>query len=419
MKPAEQALADRALPPGSGASHLAPGTQGWTGAQLEALARHLREAGPGALARLGAQDLLDAWCRAIDVLRDPASPPRRALEPGLARATGLSRAGLEAALATVLGGLDRSHAARLITRAPADHPQRGLVVIVLASNVPALAVQALLPALALGRPALIKSATAEPYFAPALVHALGQADARLRDAMAAVTWPGGMRVLENAVFHHAERVLAYGARASIADLRARLGPKLCAFGPKLSLAVIGREIEPREIASGLARDIALFDQRGCLSIQAIYTAGDAQALARALAAALVARARAWPMGAIEPSAAAAVQRLRACAVMKGQVLPALPLASGTVMVEPDPTFSPSPGLRTVRIHPLPELAARPRLLRAWRGSLQGAALAGSAARALMPRLRELGIRRMAAPGALQDTGATWDRNGRDPLEALA
>jgi Acyl-CoA reductase (LuxC) len=89
-----------------------------------------------------------------------------------------------------------------------------------------------------------------------------------------------------------------------------------------------------------------------------------------------------------------------------------------VLLEPEPALRASPGLRTVRIHPLPDLDGLPEILTPWRGRLQGAALAGPAAWRLAPRLAALGISRCTAPGDLQAPDASWHNGGVDPLEAL-
>ena len=193
------------------------------------------------------------------------------------------------------------------------------------------------------------------------------------------------------------------------------------YGPKTSLAVVGREIDPgglADVAEGLARDVALFDQRGCLSVAAVYTAGDAEALASHLESSLDALARLWPPGPADPAVQATVQQIRLEAEMRGLRPPRLPLSAGTVLVDPDPTFRPSPGLRTVRIHPLPDLERLPALLAPWRGRLQGAALAGEDAWKLGPELGDLGVSRCAAPGDLQSPDARWHNGGIDPLEVL-
>lgn len=187
--------------------------------------------------------------------------------------------------------------------------------------------------------------------------------------------------------------------------------------------MVGADADPESVAAGLARDVALFDQRGCLSVVAVYTTGDARELARQLQEALARQARRWPPGRPEPAAAAAVQQLRLAAEMRGEAMgPETPLAAGTVIVEPAPEFRPTPGLRTVRIHPLADFAGLPSLLAPWRGRLQGAAMAGLAgdeARRLGAGLTALGISRIAAPGDLQSPDASWHNGGIDPLRALA
>ncbi|MFL6293674.1 MAG: acyl-CoA reductase, partial [Thermoanaerobaculia bacterium] len=188
--------------------------------------------------------------------------------------------------------------------------------------------------------------------------------------------------------------------------------KVVGYGPKTSLAVINGEI------GDLARDVALFDQRGCLSVAAVYTAGDAEELAARLAEDLANLARQWPPGPADPAALAAVQQARLEAEMRGLRMAHLPILSGTVVVDPDPAFRPSPGLRTVRVHPLADLDRLPGILSPWKGKLQGAALAGEDAWRLAPALAGLGISRCAAPGELQSPDVTWHNGGIHPLRAL-
>ena len=116
--------------------------------------------------------------------------------------------------------------------------------------------------------------------------------------------------------------------------------------------------------------------------------------------------------------AAAVQHLRLEAEMRGLWQSSLNLRAGTVIVDSHPEFKPSPGLRTVRIHPLKDLSDLPVLLKPWKGRLQGAALAGEDAWALEARLVDLGVSRCAAPGELQSPDALWHNGGISPLEVL-
>jgi hypothetical protein len=375
--------------------------------------RRLR-ASEAALRAIPSADLLAAWGAAVEAFLDPGSSERRALDPDLARLTRLSPEGLAAALEAVLGGVRTGPAAALLAEAETIPPipsGGGPVLAILASNLPALAVQPLWPALALRRPILLKSPSAEPLFVPAFLAALVRREPRLEPAVAAAAWPGGDERLEASALAGADTVIAYGDEAALADLRRRAPGKLVEYGPKTSLAVVS-EVGSAE---GLARDIALFDQRGCLSVAAIYTTCDPEALAARLEDAL---AKLWPPGPADPAALAVVQQMRLESEMRGLRRSRLPVASGTVLVEPEPAFRLSPGLRTVRIHPLEDLGRLPGVLAPWRGRLQGAALAGEDAWRLAPALADLGISRCAAPGELQSPDVTWHNGGIHPLRAL-
>jgi hypothetical protein len=409
----------------------------WTPDSLAALAAALCRGGEG-LRMLSDAALLDAWTATVEAFLDPGTPERRKLAPPLATLCCLSPAGLDAGLEAVLGGVRHGPAAALLERAaalaarePSGPDGSAPVLVVLASNLPALAVQPLLPALALRRPVLLKSPSPEPLFAPAFLAALTRREPRLAGAVAAATWPGGDAALEAPLLAAAGAVVAYGGVEALADLARRAaGKQFVGYGPKMSLAAVelgSGAAAPDVLAAGLARDVALFDQRGCLSVVAVYVAGgldDAARLAACLEAALGDLAARWPPGPAAAPALAAVQQLRLEAELRG-LRPAaprpalLPPAAGTVLLEPEPALRPSPGLRTVRVHPLSDLDRLPEILAPWRGRLQGAALAGPAAWRLAPRLAELGISRCAPPGELQSPDAAWHNGGIDPLEALA
>jgi hypothetical protein len=389
----------------------------WTPEILSRVVSALRE-GEAALREIPAEDLLAAWGDTVATFLRSGSLERRALDPPLARLCGLSRDGLGAGLDAVLGGVRKELAAPLLARARPAPEEAGPVLVILASNLPGLAVQPLLPALLARRPVLIKSPSAEPLFAPAFLSGLARREPRLAGALAAATWTGGDATLEAPMLAGVGTVLAYGEQVALDDLERRAPGKVVGYGPKTSLAVVDASAELRATTEGLARDIALFDQRGCLSVAAIYTAGDARELAERLAGELDDLARRWPPGPPPKPVAAAVQHLRLDAEIRGLWHSSLSLREGTVIVDPNPEFRPSPGLRTVRVHPLENLARLPSILAPWRGRLQGAALAGEEAWRLEPRLAELGFSRYATPGELQSPDATWTNGGIDPLDVL-
>jgi hypothetical protein len=391
----------------------------WTPEALGRVVAALREGGE-ALRAIPDDELLAAWGDTVSTFLRTVSLERRALDPQLAKLCGLSLDGLRAGLEAVLGGVRKEPAAALMARARSAPADAGPVLVVLASNLPALAVQPLLPTLLARRPVLLKSPSAEPLFAPAFLAALTRREPRLAGAVAAATWPGGDAKLEEPVLDGVGTVLAYGDREALEDLERRAPGKVVGYGPKTSLGVIGASADVRAAAEGLARDVALFDQRGCLSVVAVYTSGDADELAARLEIELLDLARRWPPGPPVRAVSAAVQHLRLEAEIHGLRLSGgLPLRQGTVIVDPDPRLRPSPGLRTVRVHPLEDLGRLPEILAPWHGRLQGAALAGEEAWALEPELAGLGISRFAAPGELQSPDATWHNGGIDPLEAIS
>lgn len=394
-------------------------------ADLAPLAERLAAPHP-ALASLARERLIAAWSGAVEAFLDPASPERRSLDPHLLRSSRLSPQGLEAALAAVLGGVREAPFRTLVRAALERRPvpaDAGFVLAILAGNLPGLAVQPLAAAVALRRAALLKSPSSEPWFAPAFLAALARREEAFADAYAAATWAGGDLRVEAPIFERAARILGYGDRETLDDLARRAPGKLFGYGPKTSLALVGaiEAGEIPEIAAGIARDAALFDQRGCLSIAAVYTSlppPQATELAQALAAELARLARLWPPGPAEVETLAAVQQARLSSELRGLAVRGGGPSEGTVIVEPEPRFVPSPGARIVRIHPVAHLARVPSLLAPWSGRLQGAALAGVDAQAMRPALAALGVSRFAPPGELQHPDASWHNGGVHPLDAL-
>lgn len=423
----------------------------WTPEALDSLVGNLKSGHVG-LRSVPEDRLKAAWLGAVAVLREPRTHPRTAdLRRDLASLCRLSSAGLDAGLDCVLDGVTDASALELFDQvAERSDPDPSPVLVVLSSNLPGLSVQSLLPALAARRPILLKSPSSEPLFAPAFVDTLCRREPLLRGALAATTWSGGRTDLEAPVLDGVGRVIAYGGGETMADLGRRSAGKLVAHGPKISLAVVsedalclatGGDSTPdidsssdawTRLVEGLARDIALFDQRGCLSIQAIYTdirnRELRQQLASGLVEALAVLGERWPLGPAEPAELAHVRMVQDEAIMRAVPMIGATTApspsntaaggglAGGVLVDPDPDLRPAPGRRWVRLHALDDLEVLPRMLEDWRGRLQGVALAGEGAWKLEGALRDLGASHLAPPGALQSPDiANWANGGVAPL----
>ena len=410
----------------------------------DALAQRLAVTSP-ALRAIPDDDLLAAWNDTLGVFLDPGSPERRALDSNLAQATGLSPAGLNHGLRTIGAGMLGKPAATELRR-PKHQQEDGFSLVILPASPPGLMLQSLLPALAARAPVLFKASSAEPHFAPAFLAALSKRLPTLRDAYAAATWTGGDASVEAHLYEAARLVVAYGGEETIHALAARgraprrttgrpapprqscrpaprranrrwaarvetAAPhRLITFGPKLSLGWVGADADLEKAARGMALDIATFEQRGCLSVHAVFAApGIAADFATALTAALVELATELPAGRGSAAERAGVRLAREDADLRALLCHGDALDAGTVILESNDRIDPSPGLRTVRIHGVSELPT----LDDWNGRLQGVAVAGRMPASVRRAFEQAGVSRFAPAGELQATDAAWRNGGID------
>ena len=298
-----------------------------------------------------------------------------------------------------------------------------LVGHVLAGNVPALGVPAIALGCLVGAAVVVKSGRDDPFSAPAFHRALQAVDPALAATVVTAYWPGGERSWEDAAFARADLVVASGTDETVAALAERLGARLLAHGDRVSVAAVSREGLGRDepLAERLALDVALHDQRGCLSPRVVYVEADGSpsplAFAEGLAAALDAVARELPPGPAELEERAALRMLAGEAEWEpgSRVLDG---AGGLVVYDPRPAFRPTAGRRTIRLHPLDTLAALPLILAPGRVECVGLAASGPEIAALVPALRALGVARICPMGRMQQPALAWPRGQRLPLGSL-
>jgi hypothetical protein len=127
-----------------------------------------------------------------------------------------------------------------------------------------------------------------------------------------------------------DELWAYGSDSTLHRVARSLAPGvvLHAHGSGFGIGVIaGRPADAalERLLAGLAEDIALFDQRGCLSPRALLvTAGSefAQEIARELASQLAALEIRIPRGRLEPQEAGEISAYRDTASYAGELFPA-------------------------------------------------------------------------------------------------
>lgn len=343
---------------------------------------------------------------------------------GVSRATGYAPAMVETCLERTLRAWNARALYDLIRRATASPGSVAtppdLVVAVLAQNTPGLAIAPAFTALALGSAVLLKSSRGEPSFAPALVERLAAVDPVLGEAAAAVVWPGG-NPTEADLFARASRVVVYGAQDAVDRARSLAGERVLAFGPRVSVAVVGPAAHVAETAAALARDVAFLDQRGCLSPQCVFVheSVDRTALARALADELTSVESEWPRRALDASAASQFRAAVEDAEARSLGGSGVELLGGVgdpwaVAVEPGRAILPSPLDRFVRLHPFVGEETLRTSLEPLRGLLECVGVAGETDE-LVDGVRALGAARVCAIGAMQDPPADWHAGGRRPL----
>lgn len=275
-----------------------------------------------------------------------------------------------------------------------------VVIHLLASNVPALAVPAIALGCLAGVVTVCKSGRDDRLSAAAFQRALAAVDPDLAATVVPAYWEHAADALERA-----DLVIATGSDETLAALRPRLGTRLVGYGTRTSVAVVGAGA-PHGAVERLARDVARWDQRGCLSPHALYADGDLAALGRRLADALAVVAVQLPSGPPRLEARAAMRVRRDAAEWRGAEVIDGP--GGTVIVGGAP-LEPCGG-RTVQLLPRAAFAHLPA------GRIECVGVEGT--ELPVSSLRDLGVARCCRIGDMQQPGLSWPRGQRPALATL-
>jgi hypothetical protein len=290
----------------------------------------------------------------------------------------------------------------------------GTILHVMSGNTPHAALQSLMRGLLLKSLNLCKIPSAglpEP--------------ARFRDALPAEL---AARVeispeLPTGWIERAEAVVVFGGDDTVAHFRGlvRPGRRFIAHGHKISLGLVFED-PGGAAAAGAARDVSLFDQRGCLSPHCYYVhAGQARAFAEKLADEMEAFNRLLPRSKITAPESAAIRAVRESHEFRAANDPSVAVwksdggTDWTVIFDMNPAFTASCLNRVIFVRPLPEN---------WREALSGA-LPHLGCIAIWPATPEnarfaagLGASRVCAPGQMQFPPCTWHQDGGQNLAPL-
>ena len=349
--------------------------------------------------------------------------------------TPLLAASIEALLAPFLDS------ARLEAFAHKLQSRRDLIGFVMPGNIAGGGLHEVTIALLAGCGVLIKPATAEPCFFREFADAIARCDGAVGRRIAVLDWERDETALTAAMRECCDRIAVLGDDQTVAtfDLRAanRIGRNdhLATFGERLSCALVvdDRHSIDSESASArmLARDIVLFEQRGCLSPHHVFVEDKhadgvvSVAFAARLASALERLACDLPPAILRLEDAVAIRSVRENARWRMLGGREVRLWEGsafgwTVIFDRDSAFSASPGFRTIRVSPFSNLDDLAHRLEPVAARLEACSIAGfdrlnDETRALLQRS---GATYLCEAGTAQSPPIEWLHGGGTFLRAF-
>jgi hypothetical protein len=150
------------------------------------------------------------------------------------------------------------------------------VLAILPGNVVGPTIATAYCAAAAGATIMLKSSSRELQLAEIVAGQFESLGALLAQTVTPIRWSGGDQDFEARLFPRASKIIAFGDDRTIADIRRRTpnGITVMGYGSAYSLGFVPSSADKAKAAAGAAVDVALFDQRGCLSPQTIYVEGD-------------------------------------------------------------------------------------------------------------------------------------------------
>ncbi|MGH7932719.1 MAG: acyl-CoA reductase [Candidatus Binataceae bacterium] len=411
---------------------------------IDAAARRLLDAARAWLAPTEIAAVIGAVC---ERWHDRGFAPRRETVARIASAWSYSEALLDESLDALLAPFSRDTVEAFVRdsayRRGGQH-RHELVGFIMPGNVPGAGLHEVVIALVSGASLLIKTASAEPIFFERFARTLREADARVGARIAVFNWNRDRTDLTAALRRNCAWIAAFGDNETIANAGANAMPQpetrstavarayqnynMIGFGSRMSAVMITREgfaaARGVELADAVARDVSLFEQRGCLSPHHVFVeeAGVprvSREFAAQLATALeVFALRCQPPRCIGLEDAAAVRRIREIARWRHLGGHKVELWEGiglgwTVVYDESAPFRASPGYRTVSVSPYVHKEDLERRLEAAAGGLEALGAADPVGRftPLIARLKADGLSYVCIPGMMQSPPLEW-RHGR-------
>lgn len=156
---------------------------------------------------------------------------------------------------------------------------KGKSVHLLAGNVPLSGVTSILRAILTKNECIVKTSSADPFTATALISSFIDTDADhpITRSMSVMYWSHDEDIsLPEIIMKHADVVVAWGGDEAI-KWAVKYTPahiNILKFGPKKSISIVDNPEDMIVAATGVAHDICFYDQQACFSTQNVYYIGD-------------------------------------------------------------------------------------------------------------------------------------------------
>lgn len=310
-----------------------------------------------------------------------------------------------------------------------------LIAHICPANLPLPALMSMICGLLVRSAQFVKCASGASLIPRLFAHSIHELDHKLASCLEVACWPGGSIPLEQALFAEADCVTATGSDDAIAAIRERLPGRVrfLGYGSRVSLGFVTAPALSQggaaRLAGDAARDVAAWDQRGCLSPHAFFVetggAVSPEGFAELLSSALATLEASQPRSPLStPQAAAiadrrALYQLRAANSAGTRVWSSPDSTAWTVVFESDASFQLSCQDRFVYVKPVKDLGELLAVLEPVRERI---ACVGLAADSSAPHsaldLARWGVPRICPLGRMQQPPLAWPRDGRPALADL-
>jgi len=312
-----------------------------------------------------------------------------------------------------------------------------LIFHIAAGNVPNPTLSSMIFGLLLRSAQFIKCASGTSLIPRAFAHSLYQVEPKLSACLEIAEWKGGgSKDLEATLFAEADCVTATGSDETLRQIRQQVPAhvRFAGYGHQLSFGYIAHEVltgaHADQTAERAARDVAAWNQLGCLSPHVFYVESGGrnapERFAEMLALALAAHEKKEPRGPLAAAEAAAIAHRRAFYEIRAANSPDTKMwqsensTAWTVIFEADPRFQVSCLNRFIYVKGIatPEEALHGAGDFIGKISTVGLAATGTKAKTLAERLARWGAKRICPLGQMQNPPLTWRHDGRPALGDL-